>query len=237
MIVGTCGFPRSRREVYRSLDAVELQETFYNLPNEQRMENLAREAPEGFVFTVKVFQGITHPAGSPTYRRTRGFKPGEGHGLLRPTRENLELWDLFRRLVAPLKPRIYVFQTPPSMRADLLREALEFFRSIGGEGAFVWEPRGEIATVRDLDAALADVGVSLVVDPLKRGVPRSPVHYFRLHGLGKGEVNYKYKYTDSDLIRLKNSIKNLKNSYIMFNNIHMFDDAMRFKRLASEDAV
>jgi len=128
VIVGTCGFPRSRREVYRSLDAVELQETFYNLPNEQRMENLAREAPEGFVFTVKVFQGITHPAGSPTYRRTRGFKPGEGHGLLRPTRENLELWDLFRRLVAPLKPRIYVFQTPPSMRADLLREALEFFQ-------------------------------------------------------------------------------------------------------------
>ncbi|MFP3348120.1 MAG: DUF72 domain-containing protein, partial [Thermoproteus sp.] len=34
VIVGTCGFPRSRREVYRSLDAVELQETFYNLPNE-----------------------------------------------------------------------------------------------------------------------------------------------------------------------------------------------------------
>jgi uncharacterized protein YecE (DUF72 family) len=234
VIVGTCGFSRSRREIYRSLDAVELQETFYNLPNERRMGELAKEAPEGFVFTVKVFQGITHPAGSPTYRRTRGFKPGEGHGFLRPTGENLELWELFKRLVAPLRPKVYVFQTPPSMRADLLRDALEFFRTIKGEGVFVWEPRGEVAAVRDLDAILADVGVSLVVDPLRKEIPRSPVHYFRLHGLGKGEVNYKYKYTDNDLIKLRNSIKDLKDSYVMFNNIYMFEDAVRFKKLISE---
>lgn len=231
MIVGTCGFPKSRREVYRSLDAVELQETFYNFPKEERMRALAEEAPPGFTFTVKVFQGLTHPAGSPTYRRTRGFSPGPNHGFLRPTRENLELWDAFRRAVEPLRPRVYVFQTPPGMDIELLRDAMEFFKTIKGEGVFAWEPRGAIANTPDLDEILGEIGVSLVVDPLKRPTPRSPIYYFRLHGLGRGEVNYRYKYTDEDLARLLEITKKLENSYIMFNNIYMFEDAIRFKRL------
>lgn len=230
MIVGTCGFPRGRREVYRRLDGVELQETFYNMPDEEKMKRLAAEAPPGFVFTVKVFQGLTHPAGSPTYKRTKGFRPGEGHGYLRPTKENLELWDEFKKRVERLKPRVYVFQTPPSMRADMLREALEFFKSISGEGTYAWEPRGEVAKIEGLDYILAEVGVSLVVDPLRRGVPRSPVHYFRLHGLGKGEVNYRYKYTDEDLKRLAELVRGL-DAYVMFNNVYMFEDAVRFKKL------
>lgn len=230
MIVGTCGFPRSRKEVYKHLDGVELQETFYNMPDEEKMRRLAEEAPPGFAFTVKVFQGMTHPAESPTYKRTKGFRPSENHGYLRPTRENLELWDEFKRRVAPLRPRVYVFQTPPSMKADLLREALEFFKSISGEGIYAWEPRGEIARIDGLDSILADVGVSLVVDPLRRGVPKSPVHYFRLHGLGRSEVNYRYKYTDEDLRRLLDFVKNLE-GYVMFNNVYMFEDAVRFKKL------
>ncbi|MEL9991043.1 MAG: DUF72 domain-containing protein [Thermoproteus sp.] len=231
MIVGTCGFPKSRKEIYKSLDAVELQETFYNFPREERMKALAEEAPPGFVFAVKVFQGLTHPAGSPTYRRTRGFSPGPGHGLLRPTRENLELWDAFRRAVEPLRPRVYIFQTPPSMGVELLREAVEFFRTIRGEGIFVWEPRGAIASIPNLDEILSEVGVSLVVDPLRKAVPRSPIYYFRLHGLGRGEVNYSYRYTDEDLARLLEIVKKLENPYVMFNNVYMFEDAVRFKKL------
>ncbi|WP_052883305.1 DUF72 domain-containing protein [Thermoproteus tenax] len=232
VIVGICGFARSRRDVYSALDAVELQETFYNLPNEERLRALSREAPPGFVFTVKVFQGITHPPTSPTFKRTRGFRPTENHGLLKPTSENLELWDLFRRLTKPLGARVYVFQTPPSMRTEHLSAALEFFRTIRGDETIAWEPRGEVANVEGLDAALAEINVSLVVDPLKRPLPNSPIHYFRLHGMG-GEVNYRYKYTDDDLNKLLIISKKAKNPYIMFNNIYMFDDAVRFKRLAS----
>ncbi|MCI4446490.1 MAG: DUF72 domain-containing protein, partial [Pyrobaculum sp.] len=37
VLVGTCGFPTSRKTIYATLDAVELQETFYNMPNPERM--------------------------------------------------------------------------------------------------------------------------------------------------------------------------------------------------------
>lgn len=103
VLVGTCGFPKSRRVIYSTLDAVELQETFYNMPNPEKMAQLRREAPD-FRFTAKVFQGITHSPDSPTFKRTRGFKPGVGHGLLKPTRENLQLWDQFTEAVAPSAP-------------------------------------------------------------------------------------------------------------------------------------
>ncbi|MEM4494124.1 MAG: DUF72 domain-containing protein, partial [Pyrobaculum sp.] len=68
VFVGTCGFPKARRVIFNTLDAAELQETFYNLPDPERMSALRREAPD-FHFTAKVFQGITHPPGSPTLKK------------------------------------------------------------------------------------------------------------------------------------------------------------------------
>ncbi|MFB6490738.1 MAG: DUF72 domain-containing protein [Thermoproteus sp. AZ2] len=232
MIVGTCGFPRARKEVYRRLDGVELQETFYNLPSEGRMAALRAEAPEGFVFTVKVFQGLTHPKGSPTYRRTRGFTPSEKNGFLRPTRENLELWDSFERLTAPLKPAVYVFQTPPNMPAELVGEALEFLRTIRGDARLAWEPRGPAAEAPGLAEKLAELGVALAVDPFRRPPRPSPFYYFRLHGIGGGEVNYRYKYSDEDLRRLLDIARGREPAYVFFNNVYMFDDAVRFRELA-----
>ena len=233
VLVGVCGFPRSRRLIYSSLDAVELQETFYDLPSEERMAALRREAPS-FHFAVKVFQGITHPPGSPTYRRSR-FRPGEGNGYMQPSRENLELWDEFRRRVKPLRPEAYVFQTPPSMRREHLRGVREFLASIERDGVVVWEPRGEV-----YDEAVRigeELGVIIAADPFRRVVrPFNGVAYMRLHGRGGGEVNYRYKYTDGDLAELRGIVLRLgaDRAYVMFNNVYMFDDAVRFKSLLSE---
>ncbi|MEM3269871.1 MAG: DUF72 domain-containing protein, partial [Saccharolobus sp.] len=76
------------------------------------------------------------------------------------------------------------------------------------------------------------------VDPF-RHFPLSSINtrYYRLHGIGKGEVNYKYKYKDADLEKLKEYIeqndKNMKNVYVLFNNVYSFDDAIRFKSIMS----
>jgi uncharacterized protein YecE (DUF72 family) len=64
----------------------------------------------------------------------------------------------------------------------------------------------------------------------------TPVIYVRLHGLGKREQNYAYKYSDSDLEALRQRILDLSSRgarkvYILFNNVTMFDDALRFKGL------
>jgi len=228
VLVGTCGFPKSRRQIYSTLDVVELQETFYNMPNRERMQTLREEAPD-FHFTVKVFQGLTHPADSPTYKRTRGFKPTERHGLLKPTEENFQLWNEFVDSVAPLRPYVLVFQTPPSLKPESY--IYDFFASVAGAGFKVaWEPRGETYKDPALIEKVASLGVVIVVDPLKRAPLVGEIYYFRLHGL-PGEVNYRYKYTDGDLRKLAEIVKSLEGeaAYVLFNNVYMFDDARRFK--------
>lgn len=230
VLVGTCGFPTSRKTLYSALDAVELQETFYNMPNPDKMAQLRREAPD-FHFTAKVFQGLTHPPTSPTFRRTRGFKPTERHGLLKPTKENLELWQQFAEAVSPLKPEVLVFQTPPSLKPE--PHIYDFFASITGRWRLAWEPRGETYKDPRLIQKVAELGVVIALDPLKRDPPPSALQYFRLHGVGKGEVNYRYKYTEDDLRKLASVVRSLKAEtvYVMFNNVYMHQDALRFKQL------
>ncbi|MEM4080756.1 MAG: DUF72 domain-containing protein, partial [Pyrobaculum sp.] len=204
VLVGTCGFPKSRRVIYSTLDAVELQETFYNMPNPEKMAQLRREAPD-FRFTAKVFQGITHSPDSPTFKRTRGFKPGVGHGLLKPTRENLQLWDQFTEAVAPLRPDVLIFQTPPSLKPE--PHIYDFFTAVVGRWRLAWEPRGQTYGDIKLIEKVAELGVVIVVDPLRKEPTTARYHYFRLHGLGGREVNYRYKYTAQDLQRLASIIK------------------------------
>jgi Uncharacterized conserved protein len=236
VLVGTCGFPVSRKTLYSALDAAELQETFYNMPNPDRMAQLRREAPD-FHFAAKVFQGLTHPPTSPTYKRTRGFKPTERHGLLKPTKENLELWQRFAEAIGPLEPEVLVFQTPPSLKPE--PHIYDFFASITGRWKLAWEPRGETYKDPGLIQKVAELGVVIAVDPLKRAPLPSTLQYFRLHGLGKGEVNYRYKYTEDDLRKLVDAVRSLKADavYVMFNNVYMYQDALRFKQLLQGEKV
>jgi uncharacterized protein YecE (DUF72 family) len=240
VLVGTCGFPTARPRYYSLFRVVELQETFYDIPIPERMGGFRREAPGDFRFTVKVFQGLTHTSDSPTWRRIkRAELKGnlKNYGLLRPTRENLELWDEFAKSVKPLNPSFYVFQTPPSMRItkENIKDVIEFFRTIGANESFGWEPRGySYGKPELLRKIFEEVGIIHIVDPFKRNplIDRNTA-YLRLHGIGRGEVNYSYKYTDDDLARLRDIVNNLNSSivYVMFNNVHMLDDALRFKKL------
>ncbi len=237
VVVGVCGFPASRSKLFRSVDAVELQETFYDMPTQERLSKLKSEAPEGFVFTVKVIQALTHSPSSPTWRRLRRVKlsNAEGYGLLRPTRENAELWEEFRNVTKVLNPKVYVFQTPPSLRIIDVSQFVDFFNMVKGKDYYVaWEPRGHTYDDADsLRVIFNRVDVIHVVDPFKRSpIVARDVLYFRLHGIGPGEVNYRYKYTDGDLTRLKGIVEGYGGLvYVFFNNVYMFDDASRFRSM------
>lgn len=229
IFVGVCGFPKPRKVIYNTLDVVELQETFYNMPTLDKMRRLREEAPN-FRFTAKVFQGITHPSDSPTFRKTRVFKPTERHGMLRPTLENFQLWEEFGKALEPLRPDLVVFQTPPTLRPGPY--IYDFFSSIVGSLKIAWEPRGRTYDDLRLIERVVELGVLLVVDPLRRQPPDLDMYYFRLHGLGPGEVNYRYRYTEEDFKKLLSLIKSLRETvYIMFNNIFMYEDAIIFKNI------
>ncbi|OYT25618.1 MAG: hypothetical protein B6V02_03205 [Thermoprotei archaeon ex4572_64] len=239
--IGCCGFCTARSTYFKEFNVVELQETFYDMPSEDRMRSLRSEAYQEFEFTVKVFQAITHSSNSPTWKKMKYKLQGElkNYGYLKPTRENLNIWDEFLGRTKPLNARVYIFQTPPSMpvNEDSCKWVIDFFRTIESKDLiFCWEPRGEWYRREDLLRKVLDsTSIVHVVDPLKRKPLKiSNVMYFRLHGLNHGEVNYRYKYTDNDLEKLSKYVKSELNSvllvYILFNNIYMRDDALRFKK-------
>jgi len=134
-------------------------------------------------------------------------------------------------------------QTPPSFgySEENLRNALEFFRRASAPGKLIaWEPRGTWHEHPDaIRKIVEETGVIHVVDLLRRWpAVVTETMYTRLHGLVGREVNYRYKYTDGDLEELARRVSRLcdegaKTVYVMFNNVYMFDDARRFKDIAS----
>ncbi len=244
VVVGCCGFPMSRGKYYGLFEAVELQETFYNPPNPEGLKRYRREAPEGFKFAMKGWQAITHPPESPTWRRSR-FRPPEGrrsrYGHLRPTKEVMEAWELVRGAAEALGTTYVVLQLPPSFTygrenlmniKDFLSTTYDTAFRIGVELRGDWFRHGE-----ELRGVLEDFSnVVHVTDPFKWFPPAtsSGSYYFRLHGIGAREVNYRYKYGVEDLVRLKEMLDGLKTSsevYVMFNNVYMSEDALAFKKL------
>ncbi len=245
VLVGTCGFPMSRRKYYDTFDTVELQDTFYNPPNLDRLSKLRNEAPTNFIFNMKAWQAITHPPSMPTWRRSK-FKPPkelwDKYGFLRPTKENFETWEQIKEAAKVINARVVVIQLPSSFKCneENLRNAKEFLASITSSNFFIGlELRGEWIQQRGLIEELISVNerVIHVVDPFRADpVVLKDISYLRLHGIGGKDINYKYKYTNNDLNQLKkkiedNIIRYSKEVYVMFNNIYMKDDALRFKNI------
>lgn len=244
LYVGCCGFCLSRSRYYSVFNVVELQETFYDLPDLGKLRRYREEAPQNFVFAIKAWQGITHPLDSPTWRRAK-FVPDKSlsdrYGFLKPTKEVFEAWEKVVEGARVVDAKVIVIQTPPSFgySEENYRNAIEFFSTINSRNFIVgWEPRG--TWLQNLDKVAEVVArfenVIHVVDPLKiRPAIDKPYAYFRLHGLGSGEVNYRYRYSDEDLKKLceitSSLIGKAEEVYIMFNNIYMAQDGQRFKEL------
>jgi uncharacterized protein YecE (DUF72 family) len=174
-------------------DVVEIQSTFYRLPAISTAEIWRNRVPQDFRFTVKAFQGVTHPISSPTWRRAGGQKPTrnvENYGHLRPTEENFECWRRTIEVCKALEAVVCVVQLPPSFtRSDEnTKNLLGFFRSaempvpVGVELRHPSWDEDRSAT----EAMLNEIGVVHVVDPLvKAPAVGCKLSYFRLHGLGE----------------------------------------------------
>lgn len=247
MYVGCCGYCMGRGRYYTTFRTVELQETFYDLPDLERLGKLRAEASEGFVFNMKAYQGVTHDLDSPTWRRARRRLDESLRGrvgLLRPTKENLELWEEVARRARALGARVVVVQTPPSFgyTEENYRNVVDFFSATITRDFIVgWEPRGTWLVNPDRIRGVVEKFDNLihVVDPFKaRPVVGKYVTYFRLHGIGRGEVNYSYRYTDDDLGVLCGVVREVSEVswevYVMFNNVYMALDAQRFMSVCKE---
>ena len=239
--VGTCGFSRSRRLVFSNLDAVEIQQTFYDPPPPDRLARLRREAPDGFTFTVKAWMLVTHRYNKMLWKRLHRKVPGDRskYGFFQDTGEVWWAWSKTLEAAKALRARIIVLQSPASFRPTMenIKRIERFLSRAPREGMdLAWEPRGEWWDLREELARMSRVYEVIIVGDFLRGRVTPCVvgkAYARLHGLGGKEANYRYKYTNNDLAMLKDIVNNIDCSeiYIMFNNIYSYDDALRFKSL------
>ena len=237
VLIGCCGWTEAHRKYFTDFPVIELQSTFYQPPSPELAEKWRREAPADFIFTLKAWQLITHPASSPTYRKLKtAIDPKKAHryGHFRPTEEVWEAWQATKSIAEALQAAGIVFQCPPGFgpTEENCANLEEFSRPIKRRNWLIaWEPRGrwEPDVVRDLCRRLDLVHC---VDPFTA----EPVHgqpiYFRLHGRGR----YRYSYTDEDLADLRKTCERHRDAghspiYVLFNNTDMRQDALRFKSL------
>uniref|UniRef100_A0A7C5TI77 DUF72 domain-containing protein n=1 Tax=Ignisphaera aggregans TaxID=334771 RepID=A0A7C5TI77_9CREN len=242
--IGCCGFCLSRQRYFSMFNVVEIQETFYDPPDIVKLKRIAQEAPQGFVFSMKAWQAITHPLDSPTWRKARFVLDkslADRYGFLKPTKEVFNAWEKVVEGAKTLNAKVVVIQTPPSFSysEENYRNVVEFFTVVDTKDFYIgWEPRGTWLQNKE---KIADVvarfkSVIHVVDPFKT-LPAidKEVTYFRLHGIGEKDVNYRYKYTQQDFEKLLEIIKIVKSKsneiYILFNNIYMAQEAQEFKSM------
>jgi uncharacterized protein YecE (DUF72 family) len=235
ILVGCCGFALARAKYFRTFKVVEIQQSFYEMPKTDTARRWRGEAPKDFTFTVKAWQLITHEPTSPTYRRlrTRLDSSSLGNcGSFKPTEEVFWAWERTLEFASALEARVVVFQCPSSFRPTPtnLENMRNFFTTIPREGLlFAWEPRGQWPD--ELVGSLCR-GLDLIhcVDPFKELPAHGNINYFRLHGV----TGYAYSFTDEDLERLLAWCQG-KESYVLFNNISMGEDALRFMAIAHGD--
>jgi len=211
------------KRYFENYRLVELNSTFYEYPKLETVKGWREKAPGHFEFTVKAHQDISHKA------------------KLRLDETSLQAFEKMKQICRTLNAKILLIQTPGSFHPDKLGEAEKFFANINREDlTLVWETRGpeweKPEVVEKLRQVLSRLNVVHVTDPF-RVLPAytGQIAYFRLHGLGK-ELYY-YQYTDEELRRLSEIAKNFdakgKTVYVLFNNLSMFEDGLRFMHYLS----
>ncbi len=233
--VGCCGFSRAQGTYWRHFSLIEIQQTFYRPPRMATAIRWREEAPDNFRFTLKAWQLITHPPSSPTYRRLGhpiAAADREKYGFFRPTEEVMAAWRTTEAIASALRAPVIVFQCPASFQPTPENEKnlLSFFSAIDRKDFLLgWEPRGkwEESTIKRL---CRQADLIHVVDPFRNRQISGEVAYYRLHGIG----GYRYRYTAGDLKMLENMIPPGRDTYCLFNNTSMWEDALRFQDLLGE---
>ena len=232
MKIGCCGFLVSREKYYINFEIKEIQQTFYHPPKEKTVEKRREESPPGFEFTLKAWQLITHPPSSPTYRRLKLVIPEtnkENYGFFKPTEEGFQAWEKAEKLAQILKAKIIIFQCPASFQptSENKKNLEKFFKTIKRKDyVLVWDPRGKWNR-KEILALCEKLDLLPCVEPFNNEPFPGKIGYFRLHG----KTGYRYKYTDADLKELKAKAKGFDLVYFMFNNVYMFKDALRFRKM------
>lgn len=234
--VGICGASMKKSLLAELFDVAEVQQTFYEPPKPETLAKWRAEVPDAFEFTVKAWQLITHTGKSPTYRRLKRTLTDDERSEVGAFRDSAiveEGWRRTRESADALGAKRILFQCPASFTpsSENLQNLMQFFTRNDRapdtrKHIFLFEPRGTQWTDELLVDLCSELRLVHVVDPFARQTV-TPMHpYYRLHGRG----GYSYVYDDAELDDLKELVEGT-DAYVMFNNVKMRQDAVRFKEM------
>jgi uncharacterized protein YecE (DUF72 family) len=256
--IGTCGYSYYRpgkgwKERYPSklqafadrFGLVEINRTFYQLPMVKTTERWRREVPADFEFALKVWQAITHPTSSMTWRKrdqSLTQRQKKNFGYFGSSTEVRKAWEETRKRAKALEAGVCLFQCPASFDSSKKNEnnLRRFFETADRGGLqMAWEPRGDwVENPGRVKGLCDDLNLIHVVDLMRRDpVSDHPTAYVRLHGLNKKEHDYRYDYSRGELQTLAGKLRNLGKDhdviYCLFNNDAMYVNAQGLMEIIS----
>jgi uncharacterized protein YecE (DUF72 family) len=198
----------------RFFDTVEINSTFYRPPNPGYAYNWAKRVPNGFLFTVKLWQKFTHP---------KMFEAATGE----PAVISPDDVDTFRRGIEPLvkygKLGALLAQFPPSFKSDPTNKQLlsAVIRTFGSYGLAIelrhksWSEDTETTHIlRDGNVAWVQIDEPKFNTSIAQDLPATAdTSYFRFHGRnaekwwsGNTETRYQYLYSTDEIAELTNRV-------------------------------
>jgi len=200
----------------RLFDFVEVNSTFYQIPNLRTVESWRRQVPPNFEFSVRCNRDVTHK---------HQFQPSN------------EAYNSFEKMITickTLRADILHMQTPQTFKpnkdnANLIRS---FMSTVDPKGVRITlETRGgNQASSPDFVKTMQDHNMVHSVDLSKDEEPayQSDILYSRLFGKGWHNI---YQPTDQELKKIDDraSSKSHKKAMVSFHFIRMYKDAARLK--------
>ncbi|MEM7825543.1 MAG: DUF72 domain-containing protein [Candidatus Aenigmatarchaeota archaeon] len=246
VFVGCCGWALPMQKYFQKFSVIELQSTFYKIPKIKTVEKWKEKAPKDFIFTVKCYQGITHPISSPTWRRS-GLKEeelkklNEKVGFLKTTKETLEFWEKNSEICNILNSPVCLIQLPANFKEneENIKNVEKFFSKVKKDNFSIalelrgWSEKGFENICKKFD--LISCVDPFALKPLH--FSKKKIAYFRLHGkYERGKIDYKHKYKLKDLERLKEILTSLKlkEAFVLFNNFWMYENAVQLQNFLKD---
>ena len=200
----------------RAFNFVEVNSTFYEIPNFQTVQSWRSTVPQDFEFSVRCHKNVTH------------------EHKLEPDKEAFYTLEVMTDICRGLRSRFLVLETPSwlDFNDEKIESVRSFFGSVDLKGIrIVWEVRrgkGEHLP-SSLIALMQEYGIIHCAD-LSREEPAvdSDTVYTRV--FGKGEHNV-YQFTDEELVEVDRRImsRDHRTAAVSFHNIRMYKDAARYK--------
>lgn len=252
--IGTCGFsyrdwigpfyPKGIKSLEmlpyyaERFSAVEIDSTYYAIPQPRLFESMNQRTPPHFRFTVKAPGSITHlPAdASPDPTEAASFL-----ACLEPIRTSGKLGAVLAQFPNSFRPGPDAYRRLEQMRAR--------WPGIGLVAEFrhrAWQGDETLAALRELDIGWCNVDEPRFASLMRPGSEvTATVGYIRLHGRNYGKwwkqeraahERYDYLYTKQELTEWVSRVaavdEQAKESFVFFNNHHLGKAAENARHLA-----